>query len=104
MRVKITGIVAVALLAACSVERTVAPAPSPSASDAAACTAACDAKPLVIVDGREYTQPLESLDAAQIESIEVVKGEAAAKLVGDRPHAQRISAVIVITTRAKSRR
>jgi TonB-dependent SusC/RagA subfamily outer membrane receptor len=54
--------------------------------------------PLVIVDGAEWTQPLERLAELDIASIEVRKGAAAAPVYG--PRGER--GVIVVTTRAKA--
>lgn len=51
--------------------------------------------PLVMVDGAEWTEPLDRIDQADIVAIQVVKGAAAAATYGPRGE----PGVIVITTR-----
>lgn len=53
------------------------------------------AEPLYIVDGVPFSQPLASLDPADIASIEVIKGASAAALYGSRA----VDGVVIITTR-----
>jgi TonB-dependent SusC/RagA subfamily outer membrane receptor len=51
--------------------------------------------PLVMVDGAEWTEPLDRIDQANIVAIQVVKGAAAVATYGPRGE----PGVIVITTR-----
>ncbi len=52
--------------------------------------------PIYIVDGVEYTKP-ESLDSDELESITVLKGEAAIRAYGERAR----GGVIIVTTKSK---
>jgi hypothetical protein len=85
--------------AACSSERTLAPAPQPQKSALLLCTVGsreCGPKPLLVIDGKLASwDGSPDLNPSEIETVEVVKGQAALRLYGpDARHG-----VVQITTR-----
>lgn len=102
MRRILLGVLIVAA-AACSSERTTSPAPQPQKSALLGCRGAheggvnfCGAKPLLVIDGKVSSWDLSpDLNPSEIETVEVVKGQAALRLYGpDARHG-----VVQITTR-----
>jgi hypothetical protein len=84
---------------ACSSERTVSPVPQPQKSALLQCSirsAECGPKPLLVIDGKLSSWDGSSdLNPSEIESVDVVKGQAALRLYGpDARHG-----VVQITTR-----
>lgn len=74
------------------------PGGEPSPEGEAARDDASGGEPLLIVDGRVREEAgLRSLDADEIESVEVIKGEAARRLYPDHPRA--VNGVVLITTK-----
>ena len=84
---------AVAALSACASERVTQPAAS--ASGTRASVVATDV--VYYLDGKEITaKQVESIDPTSIESVEVLKGQSARRLLGDRA----AYGVVMITSRA----
>lgn len=80
-----------AALTACASERIVQPATSATRASAAATDV------VYYLDGREITpKQVEAIDAKSIESVEVLKGQAARKVLGDRA----AYGVVLITSKA----
>ena len=81
---------AVAALSACASERITQPAPGTRAS-----VVATDV--VYYLDGREITaKQVEAIDPTSIESVEVLKGESARRMLGDRA----AYGVVMIVTKA----
>ena len=85
--------------AACSSERTMSPAPQPQKSALLQCSVGsreCGPRPLLVIDGKLSSwdgQP--DLNPSEIETVEVVKGQAALSMYGaDAKHG-----VVRITTK-----
>ena len=69
-------------LSACASERIIRPA-APTATAIRPSTVATDV--VYYLDGKEITaKQVESIDPKSIDSVEVIKGESARKLLGDR--------------------
>ena len=86
--------------AGCSSEHAIAPAPQPQKSALLGCRvmggALCDPKPLLLIDGKAVSwDGSPDLNPSDIETVEVLKGQAALKLYG----ADGINGVVRITTR-----
>lgn len=90
------------LCAACASERALAPTAAPELSRAkASCQQTADgcADPLFIVDGKVVQSKLQDieLDGSTIESVEVIKGEAARLIYGESAR----HGVVIIRTKTK---
>lgn len=97
MTVRIAASLALVLAAGCA-EKLTGPAAQSAAREYQAKAVVTDKTPLVFVNGKEYpADSLRQMNANDIESIEVIKGKAAADLYGSRS----THGVIVVTTKTR---
>ena len=100
MRRILLGVVILGV-AGCSAERTLAPAPQPQKSALLQCRVngagadRCGPKPLLLIDGKRASWDGSDLNPSEIETVEVLKGQAALRLYG----ADGKNGVVQITTR-----
>lgn len=99
---RIVFAVLMVVVAGCSSERALAPAPQPQKSALLGCRGqlpdlyGCEAKPLLLIDGKRASwDGTPDLNPSEIESVEVLKGQAALRLYG----ADGKNGVVQITTR-----
>ena len=98
---RIVFAVLMVVVAGCSSERALSPAPQPQKSALLGCRGNhsgfdCDAKPLLFIDGKRASwDGTPDLNPSEIETVEVLKGKAALKLYG----ADGKNGVVQITTR-----
>lgn len=93
---------AVLVLAACSSERALSPAPQPQKRALLQCSVdgqgwdGCGPRPLLLIDGKAASWDSgEDLNPSAIEQIEVIKGQAALRLYGESAR----HGVVQITTK-----
>jgi TonB-dependent SusC/RagA subfamily outer membrane receptor len=89
-------------VAACSSERSMSPAPQPQKSALLQCSVdgmhgsrSCGPMPLLVIDGKRMSWDGSDLNPSEIESVEVLKGQAALRLYGVDGR----NGVVQITTR-----
>ena len=83
------------ILTACSIDRGTSPSAQPQKSALSQCYAKDCARPLILVDGKVFTDPASDLNPSDIESVEVFKGAKAIEVYGEEAR----NGVIVITSK-----